>query len=102
MKAGCLHTGSKDRNYCLSVEIKWTIITYLTLQEEEDSGLNEVGIGALSASPLGGTFLLWFPLAEQSLRILIISCISHKANPTSNCISEKQQGAHKIKTLRLG
>lgn len=43
------------------------MIIYLTLQEEEDSGLNEVGVGALSASSLGGTFFLWFPLAEQSL-----------------------------------
>lgn len=56
-------------------------MTYLTLQEEEDSGLNEVGVGALSASPLGGPFLLWFSLAEQPLRILIISWVSHKSNP---------------------
>lgn len=37
---------------------------YLTLQEEEDSGLDEIGIDAHPASPLGGTFLLHFPLAE--------------------------------------
>lgn len=43
---------------------KENMIIYLTLQEEEDSGLNEVGVGALSASSLGSTFLLWFPLAE--------------------------------------
>lgn len=42
------------------------LVMYLTLQEEEDSGLNEVGVRALSASPLRGTFLLRFPLAEQS------------------------------------
>lgn len=49
------------------------MIIYLTLQEEEDSGLNEVDIGALPASPLRGTFLLRFPLAEQSMRLLIFS-----------------------------
>lgn len=59
-----------------------SLIVYLTLQEEEDSGLDEVGVGALSPSPLGGTFLLWFSLAEQSLRIQIISLASHKrSNP---------------------
>lgn len=47
-----------------------SVMTYLALQEEEDSGLDEVGVGALSASPLGGTFLLWFSLAEQSVRTL--------------------------------
>jgi len=49
------------------VKSKSRLITYLTLQEEEDSGLNEVGSGALSAFPLWGAFLLWFPMAEQSL-----------------------------------
>lgn len=57
-------------------------IIYLTLQEEEDSGLNEVCVRALSASPLGGAFLLWFPLAEQSLRVLLISWASHKRTHT--------------------
>lgn len=62
------------------------LIIYLTLQEEEDSGLNEVGVGTLSASPLGGTFLLWFPLAEQSLRVLFISLVSHKSTPPTTHI----------------
>lgn len=53
---------------------------YLTLQEKEDSGLNEVGVGALSASPLGGTFFFWFSLAEQSLRVWLISKVSQKRN----------------------
>lgn len=52
---------------------KENMTIYLTLQEEEDSGLNEVGIGALSASSLGSTFLLWFPLAEESLEITVIN-----------------------------
>lgn len=49
------------------------MIMYLTLQEEKDSGLNEVGIGTLSASPFGGTFIFRFSVAEQSLRIFFIS-----------------------------
>lgn len=49
------------------------MIIYLALQEEEHSGLNEVGVGALSASSLGSTFLLWFPLAEQSLETAVIN-----------------------------
>lgn len=58
--------------YCLQTEVggrqrEWQkVIVYLTLQEKEDGGLNEVGVGALSASPLGSTLLLGFPLAEQS------------------------------------
>lgn len=51
---------------------KENMTIYLTLQEEEDSGLNEVGVGALSASSLGSTFLLWFPLAKESLEITVI------------------------------
>ena len=39
---------------------------YLALEEEEDSGLDEVCVGALSSSPLGGALLLWLPLAEES------------------------------------
>lgn len=46
--------------------LKQITINYLALQEEKYSGLNEVGVGALSASSFGGTFLFWFPLAEQS------------------------------------
>lgn len=59
---------------------KWKLLLYLTLQEKEDSGLDEVGVGALSASPFGGTFLLWFPLAEQSLKIWLIRWVSHKSS----------------------
>ncbi len=61
-----------DGSLCVTVK-KNSLMIYLTLQEKEDSGLNKVGIGACSASPLGGTFLFWFPLAEQSKRILIFS-----------------------------
>lgn len=43
-------------------------LLYLTLQEKEDSGLDEVGVRALSASPFGSTFFLWFPLAKQSTK----------------------------------
>lgn len=53
------------------------MIMYLTLQEEKDSGLNEVGIGTLSASPFRGTFIFRFSVAEQSLRIFFISWESH-------------------------
>lgn len=54
------------------------LILYLTLKEEENSCLKEVGIGALPASPLGGTFLFWFPLAEQPLGETIISWLSQR------------------------
>lgn len=56
------------------------LILYLTLKEEENSCLKEVGIGALSASPLRGSFLFWFPLAEQSMREIINSQISHMSS----------------------
>lgn len=72
-----------DTNYSLCMTVNDNrVIIYLTLQEEEDSGFNEVRIGALSASPLGGAFLLRFPLAEQSLRVLLISWVSHKRTRT--------------------
>lgn len=57
---------------------------YLTLKEEENSCLKEVGIGALSASPLGGSLLFWFPLAEQSLREIINSGLSQRSSDLKN------------------
>lgn len=45
---------------------------YLALKEEKDGGLNEVGVGTLSASSFRGTVLLWFSLAEQSVRTCIV------------------------------
>lgn len=60
--------------------IKRFLILYLTLKEEENCCLKEVGIGALSASPLGGSLLFWFPLAEQSLREIINSRLSQMSN----------------------
>lgn len=59
---------------------KRVLILYLTLKEEENSCLKEVGIGALSASPLGGSLLFWFPLAEQPSREIINSRPSHMNN----------------------
>lgn len=56
------------------------LILYLTLKEEENSCLKEVGVGALPASPLGGSLLFWFPLAEQSLREIINSRPSRMSN----------------------
>lgn len=56
------------------------LILYLTLKKKENSCLKEVGIGALSASPLRGSLLFWFPLAEQSLREIINSQVSQMSN----------------------
>lgn len=39
---------------------------YLTFQEEEDSGLDEVSIGALPTPPFGHCLLLSIPVTEES------------------------------------
>lgn len=43
------------------------MLAHLTLQEEKDSGFDEIGIHALSASSFGHAVILWVSMAEKSV-----------------------------------
>lgn len=43
------------------------MLAHLTLQEEKDSGFDEIGIYALSASSFGHAVILWVSMAEKSV-----------------------------------
>lgn len=51
---------------------KECVCVYLALQEEENSSFDEVGVGALSSSPLGGALLFRLPRTEQSGEKLLV------------------------------
>lgn len=43
------------------------MLAHLTFQKEKDSGFDEVGVYALSASSLGHAVILWVSMTEKSV-----------------------------------